>query len=38
MDSTRKTSLVAGVFAGRFAEKPYFAATAGSERPPEVKF
>lgn len=32
------TSIVAGVFGGRFSEKQYFAAKAGSEVPPKVKF
>ena len=32
------TSIVAGIFSGRFAEKQYFAAKAGSEEPPKVKF
>ena len=32
------TSIVAGIFSGRFKDKPYFAATAGSETPPKVKF
>ena len=32
------TSIVASIFSGRFAEKQYFAAKAGSEVPPEVKF
>jgi LemA protein len=31
------TSIVAGMFGGRFAEKQYFAAKAGSEEPPKVK-
>jgi LemA protein len=32
------TSIVAGLFGGRFAEKQYFAAKAGSAEPPKVKF
>jgi len=32
------TSIVAGIFSGKFAEKQYFAAKAGSEEPPKVKF
>lgn len=32
------TSIIAGIFGGRFAEKQYFAAKAGSEEPPKVKF
>ncbi len=32
------TSLVAGIFGDRFAEKQYFAAKAGSDTPPKVKF
>jgi LemA protein len=32
------TVLVAGFFGSRFQEKPYFKATAGAEKPPEVKF
>ncbi len=32
------TSIVAGVFGGRFAEKQFFTAKAGSEVAPEVKF
>ncbi|HEX2686355.1 MAG TPA: LemA family protein [Kofleriaceae bacterium] len=32
------TSIVAGIFGGRFAEKQYFAAKAGSDVPPKVKF
>jgi LemA protein len=32
------TSLVASVFGGRFAQKQYFAAKAGSETPPKVNF
>jgi len=32
------TSLVAGMFSDRFAEKPYFAAKSGSDEPPKVKF
>lgn len=32
------TSIVAGIFAGRFAEKQFFAAKAGSDIPPKVKF
>jgi LemA protein len=32
------TSIVAGIFGGRFAPKQYFAAKAGSETPPKVKF
>jgi LemA protein len=36
--ATFPTSLVAGVFGKRFAEKQYFTAKAGSEEPPKVKF
>jgi LemA protein len=32
------TSVVAGIFGGRFTEKQYFAAKAGSAEPPKVKF
>jgi LemA protein len=32
------TVMMAGFFGSRFAEKPYFQATAGSQKPPEVKF
>jgi len=32
------TSIVAGMFGGKFAEKQYFAAKAGSAEPPKVKF
>ena len=32
------TSIVAGIFGGKFAQKQYFAAKAGSEVPPKVKF
>lgn len=32
------TVLIAGFFGNKFAEKPYFSATAGAEKPPEVKF
>jgi LemA protein len=32
------TSLVAGIFGGRFTEKQYFAARAGSDVPPQVRF
>jgi len=32
------TSIVAGMFGGRFAEKQYFAAKPGSSEPPKVKF
>lgn len=32
------TSIVAGMFGGRFAEKQYFTAKAGSQEPPKVKF
>ena len=32
------TSIVAGAFGGRFAEKQYFAAKVGSDEPPKVKF
>jgi len=32
------TSIVAGVFGDRFAAKQYFAAKAGSDEPPKVKF
>jgi LemA protein len=32
------TSIVAGMFGGRFQEKQYFAAKAGSEEPPKVNF
>lgn len=40
-DTTRAsfpTSIVAGIFGSRFAEKQYFAAKAGSDVPPKVKF
>jgi LemA protein len=36
--NTFPTSIVAGIFGGKFAEKPYFQAKAGSDRVPEVKF
>jgi LemA protein len=36
--ATLPTSIIAGVFGGRFAEKRYFAAKAGSDEPPKVKF
>jgi LemA protein len=36
--ATFPTSLVASVFGGKFAEKHYFAAKAGSDTPPKVKF
>ena len=36
--ATFPTSIVAGLFGGRFAEKQYFAAKAGSDVPPKVKF
>ena len=32
------TVMMAGFFGSRFAEKPYFQASAGSQKPPEVKF
>lgn len=32
------TVIIAGFFGSKFAEKPYFSATAGAEKPPEVKF
>jgi LemA protein len=32
------TSIVAGMFGARFAEKQYFTAKAGAEEPPKVKF
>jgi LemA protein len=32
------TSIVAGIFGGKFAEKQYFTAKAGSEVPPKVNF
>ena len=32
------TVLIAGFFGSRFQSKPYFKATAGAEKPPEVKF
>jgi LemA protein len=32
------TSIVAGIFGGRFAEKQYLKAKAGSDTPPKVKF
>ncbi len=35
--ATFPTSIIAGMFA-RFADKPYFAAKAGSEVPPQVRF
>lgn len=31
-------SIVAGLFAGRFAEKPYFTAQAGADQAPKVEF
>jgi LemA protein len=36
--ATFPTSLVAGIFSGKFAGKHYFAAKAGSDVPPKVKF
>jgi LemA protein len=36
--ATFPTSILAGLFGDRFAAKQYFAARAGSEAPPEVKF
>jgi hypothetical protein len=30
--------MVAALFGGRFAEKQYFAAKAGADEPPKVKF
>jgi LemA protein len=35
---TFPTVLVAGLFGSKFKEKPYFTATTGAEKPPEVKF
>ena len=35
---TFPTNVVVGVFGGRFAERPYFAAEAGAEEAPAVKF
>jgi LemA protein len=35
---TFPTSIVASIFGGRFADKQYFAAQAGAEHPPQVKF
>jgi LemA protein len=32
------TSIVAGLFSGRFADRPYFVARAGSDTPPKVTF
>lgn len=32
------TVLIAGLFGGKFAEKPYFQASAGAQKAPEVKF
>ena len=32
------TVIIAGFFGNKFAEKPYFSATAGADKPPEVKF
>jgi LemA protein len=32
------TVLIAGFFGSRFQSKPYFKATAGADKPPEVKF
>jgi LemA protein len=40
-DTARATfpaSIVAGMFSGKFAEKQYFTAKAGSDVPPQVKF
>jgi LemA protein len=40
-NSTRQsfpTVIVAGFFGSKFQDKPYFKATAGAEKPPEVKF
>lgn len=36
--STFPTSIVASVFGSKFAEKVYFTAQAGSDRPPKVEF
>jgi len=36
--STFPASIVAGMFSGKFAEKQYFTAKAGSDVPPRVKF
>ncbi len=36
--ATFPTSIVAGMFGSRFAEKQYFAAKAGASEPPKVKF
>ncbi len=35
---TFPTILIAGFFGSKFQTKPYFKATAGAEKPPEVKF
>lgn len=35
---TFPTILIAGFFGSKFQAKPYFKATAGAEKPPEVKF
>ncbi len=35
--ATFPTSIIAGAFGGRFAEKQFFTAKAGSEVAPEVK-
>jgi LemA protein len=32
------TSVIAGMFGSRFADKPYFTARSGSDTPPKVKF
>jgi LemA protein len=40
-NSTRQsfpTVIVAGFFGSKFQDKPYFKATAGADKPPEVKF
>jgi LemA protein len=36
--ATFPSSIVAGIFGGRFAEKQYFSAKSGAETPPSVKF
>jgi LemA protein len=36
--ATFPTSIIAGMFGGRFAEKQYFTARAGSDVPPKVQF
>src|SRR2546425_8358971 len=36
--NTFPTVLIAGFFGSKFQEKPYFKATTGADKPPEVKF